>query len=80
MPIHMRFEANLYGINTSTSTFKGGAVLISGVTTCEVSPTGRTYLDTLRHNLTGARVAVRHHEKELLRPPKRVVEIEVAGS
>jgi hypothetical protein len=76
----MPFKANLHGINTGSHTFEGDAVLVSGVSAREVSPTSRTYLDTLRHNLTGARVAVRHHEKGLLRLPKRVVEIEVAGS
>lgn len=76
----MPFKANLHGINTGSHAFEDGAVLVSGVSACEVSPTSRTYLDTLRHNLAGARVAVRHHEKDLLRLPKRVVEIEVAGS
>lgn len=76
----MLFKANLHGINTDSSTFEDGAVLVSGVSACEVSPTSRTYLDTLRYNLTGARVAVRHHDEDLLRLPKRVVEIEVAGS
>jgi hypothetical protein len=76
----MRLEANLHGINTHAFTFKSGAVLISGASAYEVSPTGRTYLDTLRQDFAGARVAVRHHEKDLLRLPKRIVEIEVAGS
>jgi hypothetical protein len=80
MTIHMRFHANLYGINTRTFTFKSGTVPISGAGACEVCPTGGTYLDTLRHDFAGARVSVRHHEKDLLRLSKLIVEIEVAGS
>lgn len=76
----MPFKPNLHGINTGSHAFEGGAVLVSGLSACEVSPTSRTYLDTLRYDFAGARVAVRHHEKDLIRLPKRVVETEVAKS